>query len=84
MQRVDNEPSQENRLNLGKVATRITYVRRQSGTDGGADGHRHTAAGEIGQREREHEQSRAIFAQLWISNDYSNQENVQRYVHNDH
>ena len=41
---------------------------------------RRTAVGEIGQREREDEERRAIFAQLWISDDDGKCETVQHYV----
>ena len=71
-------------MDLGKVRGVVTYIRRSTGAQGGADGHRRTAVGEIGQREREDEERRAIFAQLWISDDDGQCETVQHYVQDDH
>ena len=71
-------------MDLGKVRGAVTYIRRSTGAQGGADGHRRTAVGEIGQREREDEERRAIFAQLWISDDDGKCETVQHYVQDDH
>ena len=65
-------------MDLGKVRGVVTYIRRSTGAQGGADGHRHTAVGEIGQREREDDERRAI------SDDDDKCETVQHYVQDDH
>ena len=61
----------------------MSYARRRPGAQGGADGHRRTAVGEVRQRQREHEERRAIFSQLWIPGDDSDRECVQCYVQDD-
>ena len=71
-------------MDLGKVRGAVTYIRRSTGAQGGADGHCRTAVGEIGQREREDKERRAIFAQLCISDDDGKCETVQHYIQDDH
>ena len=71
-------------MNLGKVVNHVTYIRCHTGAQCSADGHRRTSVGEIRQRHREYEERRAIFAQLWISDDYSDGQNVQSYIQDDH
>ena len=70
-------------MDLGKVRGVVSNIRRSTGAQGGADGHCRTAVGEIGQREREDEERRAIFEQLWISDDDGKCETVQHYVQGD-
>ena len=80
----DCEPNREDGMDLRKVRGVVAYIRRSTGAQGGADGHRRTAAGEIGQREREDEERRAIFALLCISDDDGMPcETVQHYVQDD-
>jgi len=79
----DGEPHREDGVNLGEVCDVIANIRRRTGAQGGADGHRRTAVGEVRQCEREHEERRAIFAELGISADDSDRQNVQCYIHDD-
>ena len=66
--------------NRGEVLKHVTNIRRWLRTHGGADGHHGTSGGEIRKRKGKHEKRRTIFTKLRVFDDYSNDENIQRYI----
>ena len=84
VQRYEGEPGDDDLLHDGKVAVHVVHVRRRSRADGGAERHARASDNEVGERDGEHEQGRAILAQCRVSGDDRYQESVHRQAHYRH
>ena len=67
-------------MHLEDVSCRVGGTRTQHS----ADGHGRAPVGEIRDREREYEQGRTVDAQLWVSRDHGDDENVRDNVEGCH
>ena len=80
---VEAAPLDAHLLDVRQIVVHVPHVGRSSRAQSGADGHEREGGNEIGEREREHEQRRAIFAQLRVPRDHRDHERVEDHVQDD-
>ena len=83
VQRVEAEQPQEKHVQIWKDY-HVLDGGRDARTHGSADRHHYASGGQVGHRQRDHEQSRAIFTQFRISRDHGNHERICDYIQYNH